>query len=56
MWGMRDPVLPESVLRRWQRVYPHAVTREIDDASHFLQEDAPDRIVGFIEEFLDINP
>ena len=55
-WGMRDPVLSESVLRRWQRVYPHAATREIDDASHFLQEDAPDRIVGFIEEFLDTNP
>jgi len=56
VWGMRDPVLFESVLRRWQRVYPHAVTREIDGASHFLQEDAPDQIVGFIEEFLDTNP
>ena len=56
VWGMRDPVLSESVLRTWQRLYPHAVTREIDDASHFLQEDAPGRIVGFIEEFLDSNP
>ena len=56
VWGMRDPVLSESVLRRWQGVYPHAVTREIDDASHFLQDDAPDRIVGFIDEFLDTNP
>jgi haloalkane dehalogenase len=56
VWGMKDPVLSESVLRMWQRAYPHAVTREIDDASHFLQEDAPDRIVGFIEEFLDTNP
>ena len=56
VWGMKDPALPEVVLRMWQRIYPHAVTREIDDASHFLQEDAPDRIVGFIEEFLDTNP
>jgi pimeloyl-ACP methyl ester carboxylesterase len=56
VWGMKDPVLFESVLRRWQRVYPHAVTREIDGASHFLQEDAPDQIVGFIEEFLDTHP
>ncbi len=56
VWGMRDPVLPEPVLRTWQRVYPHAMTREIDDASHFLQEDAPDRIVSLIEAFLNATP
>lgn len=56
VWGMRDPVLPESVLRRWQRLYAKAATREIADASHFLQEDAPDRIVGCVEEFLKANP
>ncbi|MBI4390955.1 MAG: alpha/beta fold hydrolase, partial [candidate division NC10 bacterium] len=26
IWGMRDPVLSEDVLRRWQRIYPQAVT------------------------------
>ncbi len=56
VWGMRDPVLTESVLRLWQQIYPHAITHEIDDASHFLQEDAPDLVVSFIEEFLDANP
>ena len=56
VWGMRDPVLPESVLRRWQRLYAQAATHEIADASHFLQEDAPDRIVGCVEEFLKANP
>jgi pimeloyl-ACP methyl ester carboxylesterase len=56
VWGMRDPVLPESVLRMWQQIYPHAITHEIDDASHFLQEDAPDLIVSFTQEFLDANP
>jgi pimeloyl-ACP methyl ester carboxylesterase len=56
IWGMQDPVLPEPILRRWQQVYPHALTREIDDASHFLQEDAPERIVPWIEEFLDAHP
>lgn len=53
---MQDPVLPESVLRTWQRIYPHATTHEIEGASHFLQEDAPERIVSFIEEFLGANP
>jgi haloalkane dehalogenase len=52
VWGMQDPVIPVTVLRRWQRLYPHAITRELEDASHFLQEDAPERIVQWIEEFL----
>lgn len=56
VWGMRDPVLPESVLRMWQRIYPQATTAEIEDASHFLQEDAPEPIVLCIEEFLEANP
>jgi len=56
VWGMKDPVLPESVLRIWQRIYPQATTCEIEDASHFLHEDAPERIVLCIEEFLEANP
>ncbi len=56
VWGMRDPVLTESVLRPWQQIYPHAITHEIDDASHFLQEDVPERIIHFIEEFFASSP
>jgi len=55
IWGMKDPVLPASVLRLWQGIYPQAITHEIEDASHFLQEDAPERIVGYIEAFLQMN-
>jgi haloalkane dehalogenase len=56
IWGMQDPVLPPSVLRKWQGIYPQATTHEIADASHFLQEDAPERIVTWIEEFLTAHP
>ncbi|HEY7491075.1 MAG TPA: alpha/beta fold hydrolase, partial [Candidatus Tectomicrobia bacterium] len=52
LWGMQDPVLPASVLRLWQRLYPQALTDKIADASHFVPEDAPDRIVGWITAFL----
>jgi pimeloyl-ACP methyl ester carboxylesterase len=52
---MKDPVLPPSVLRLWQELYPRAITHEIEDASHFLQEDAPVRIVEYIEAFLQAN-
>jgi pimeloyl-ACP methyl ester carboxylesterase len=34
-------------------VYPHAVTHEVAEASHFLQEDAPERVVQAIERFLE---
>ena len=53
VWGVQDPVLSPRVLSWWQTRYPHAATREIPDASHFLQEDAPDRIVAWLEEFLE---
>lgn len=55
IWGMQDPVLSPSVLRLWQHLYPHATTHEIEDASHFLQEDAPERVVGYIQNFLAKN-
>lgn len=56
VWGMQDPVLPVSVLRRWQELYPLATTQKLEDASHFLQEDAPEQIVRWIEMFLEANP
>lgn len=55
VWGMQDPVLSASVLHRWQQVYPRAITYELEDASHFLQEDAPERIVKRIETFLEAS-
>ena len=56
IWGMRDPVLSPAVLQQWQRLYPHARTYVMEDAGHFLQEDAPSSIVQRIEEFLIANP
>ena len=56
VWGMLDPVLPDSVLRRWQAIYPQAIVRKIENASHFLQEDAPEQIGGYISEFIAANP
>ena len=56
VWGMRDPVLGEAVLRLWQQAFPYASTHPIADASHFVPEDAPERIVGWIEAFLVAHP
>ena len=54
-WGMRDPVLPASVLRMWQQKFPNAAVVEIPDASHFLQEGAAELVVRAIQEFLLAN-
>jgi haloalkane dehalogenase len=53
VWGMLDPVLPPGVLEMWKSRYPRARVVEIPDASHFLQEDAPDAVLVAIEEFFE---
>jgi pimeloyl-ACP methyl ester carboxylesterase len=52
IWGMRDPVLTPAVLRMWQEAFPRAISRKIEDASYFLQEDAAEQVVEHIREFL----
>jgi len=52
IWGMLDPVLPVSVLEKWLSIYPHAKVCKIEDASHFLQEDTPERVISEINHFL----
>jgi cis-3-alkyl-4-acyloxetan-2-one decarboxylase len=52
IWGMRDPILPPSVLDIWRGVYPHSEVYTIEDASHFLQEDAPERVISAISRFI----
>jgi cis-3-alkyl-4-acyloxetan-2-one decarboxylase len=52
VWGMQDPVLPPAVLARWRATYPRAEVCEIQDASHFLQEDAPENVLDCLTAFL----
>lgn len=56
IWGMRDPVLPPSVLNLWQNVFPKAFVYEINNASHFLQEDAPEIVTNCVKDFVVQNP
>ncbi len=53
IWGMRDPVFMPWFLEEFERRLPNrAPTVRIEDASHFLQEDQPERIVDAISAFL----
>ncbi|MGQ9721038.1 MAG: alpha/beta fold hydrolase [Candidatus Jordarchaeum sp.] len=56
IWGLQDPVFPKKTVELWRKVYPGTEVHELPEASHFLQEDAPDKIVKFIQEFLRKNP
>ena len=53
VWGMKDRVLlPSYVDILWLDTFPSAEVTRIDDAGHFVQEDAHERIVPELTGFL----
>ena len=53
VWGADDSVLPPTVGERFVELIPGATGPElVADASHFLQEDAPDEVAAAILRFL----
>jgi pimeloyl-ACP methyl ester carboxylesterase len=52
-WAMKDVAFtPEMLEGLWLRTFPDAGVMRIDDAGHYLQEDAHERIVPALLEFL----
>ena len=52
VWGMRDWCFRPECLRRFQSVWPDATTVEIEDAGHYVIEDAPAETLQAIRNFL----
>jgi pimeloyl-ACP methyl ester carboxylesterase len=53
MWAMKDfAFTPEIVDQLWLKTFPDAEVVRIEDAGHYLQEDAHERIVPALVEFL----
>lgn len=51
VFGMKDPAFGrEAVIARWQRTFPDATLVRMERAGHYIQEDAPDRIVTAIRD------
>lgn len=49
VWGMKDPAFGRGdVIARWQRMFPDATLVILEDAGHYIQEDAPREIVDAI--------
>jgi haloalkane dehalogenase len=54
MWPMRDPAFTPAMLEAlWLRTFPDAEVTRLEDAGHYLQEDAHERIVPELLRFLD---
>lgn len=55
-WGGKDFVFNDIVLSAWRSIYPDAEVKLIEDAGHYVLEDAHERIIPWMEEFLANNP
>jgi haloalkane dehalogenase len=52
-WAMRDIAFIPAILEQlWLGTFPHAGVIRLEDAGHYLQEDAHERIVPALLEFL----
>ncbi len=56
IWGAKDLVFPKWMTKWWNKIYPHIETHVLENAAHFLQEDAPEEIIQLIKKFLKLNP
>lgn len=56
IWGMQDWCFTPAFLREFQQRFPHADVTEIEDAGHYVFEDAREELPGLIREFLKANP
>lgn len=53
IWGMKDWCFTPTFLERWIDIFPQAETLELNNAGHWLFEDANEDIVPFIEHFME---
>ncbi len=55
-WGMKDFVFDHHFLDTFVGHWPHAEVLRLDDAGHYVLEDAPGEVVPRIRAFLDAHP
>ncbi|MCK5818600.1 MAG: alpha/beta fold hydrolase [Psychromonas sp.] len=55
-WGLLDFVFDEHFLAIWKCKMPHAQIHEFDDCGHYILEDAREKVIPLIKNFLIENP
>lgn len=56
IWGAHDFVFNDHFLNRWKKIYPQAEVHRIEDAGHYVVEDAHEVILPMLKEFFKKNP
>jgi len=56
IWGMRDWCFSPEFLERFLEFFPDAEVHRLDDAGHYVVEDAHERIGPWVEAFLEKHP
>ncbi|HEV8511319.1 MAG TPA: alpha/beta fold hydrolase [Gemmatimonadales bacterium] len=52
MWGLQDRVFHRGFLEGWRQRFPAAEIHAFEDASHWVVDEVPERIVALMREFL----
>jgi cis-3-alkyl-4-acyloxetan-2-one decarboxylase len=52
IWGMRDWCFTPWFLDRFLDYFPRADVHKIENAGHWVMEDAPDEVIGNVKQFL----
>jgi haloalkane dehalogenase len=56
VWGMRDWCFRPECLERFLEIFPDAEVHRLEDAGHYVVQDAHERIVPMVTDFLVKNP
>lgn len=56
IWGQHDFVFDLDYLEQWQQRFPAAECHLLPAAGHYLLEDEPQQILGYIQDFLKKHP
>jgi pimeloyl-ACP methyl ester carboxylesterase len=54
-WGEHDFVFDSDYRLEWQRRFPDATVNTFSDAGHYVLEDASDRIIPLVKDFLEVS-
>lgn len=54
-WGLRDWCFTPAFLERWLVHFPAAEVLRVEDAGHYLLEDAPEEVLAFYRTFLEAH-
>ena len=56
IWGMKDWCFDSRCLQRFQEIFPAASVHPLEDAGHYVVEDAHETILPLMKSFLESNP